>query len=734
MAIAADGKITLNRERLKGLRRILGISQEQLAFQCAEQGLCVSVASIKRAETSKNILYRTARDIARFYQLTVEELIAEPSHAGISASMPGFAVNRQVVLLRCWWPSGSVSHISTERLIHDNAELSEQYGARCIQNKTDDHWFAFGSEGVRGTEILRAGYFSLKLQQRAGEQGLPSPSCILVGVTVCSDEEEAALINQTHPLMQNSLAVLAQHIAPGTTVIDGPLRSHAEHHFIAQPITQTLVPELWEISPKPSEWQPSVSMVGRRVELMQFRAIMDSTTSFACAHAICLSGVAGIGKSRLLNEFSNLATAEGVAVHLCGMLDFGDHQTHQLIPQLSCALLGLPKDASEQKNNLALQAEQLGIFKQLPILHTMLGWPLSAEDNRLLASMSHSVLTEQQIALAVTLLTQRASQQPLLIAMEDVHWADEPSKQFLSGLLQNVTNFPVIFVLTYRPEAAVQSVLQHGNASLATTTINLSPLGATDAKALADQFSEVTPVYRQRCIEKSQGNPLFLEYMLLDNGDKNNDELPYSLQSLVLSRLEKLEVKDRDAAIAAAVIGQRFTLESLHNVLNQPDYDPQALIDGFLICRRGDHYQFNHALIRDGIYQSIIARNRQQLHQRCANFFLNQDLPLATKHLHWARSDKIADHLIPAITATAEKYQYETALELIEIGRQVDYIEVNTISLLLWQAEILAKLGNISRSVDVAVEVEQISSKPEHKIQSLLLQANGLNSRPLISH
>ena len=727
MAIASDGKITLNRERLKSLRRTLGISQEQLAFQCAEQGLCVSVASIKRAETSKNILYRTARDIARFYQLTVEELIAETPSDDISTSMPDFAIHRQIVLLRCCWQTNSITQKNTEQLNANIAKFSEQYEARSIQNNPNEHWLAFGTESLHGTETLRACHFALKLQQCTAEQALPSPVCVLVGISICSTEDEASLSNQSHPLLRHSPSMLTEQLAPGTIAIDNPLRPHAEHHFITQLLTQTLVPTLWKIQSKPNTEQACLSLVGRRVELLQFRAIMDSTTSFACAHVICLSGVAGIGKSRLLSEFCNLASTEDIALHLSNILDFGDHHAHQLIPQLTYALLDLPKDSRLQKNHLASLVEQMGLSDQLPILYTMLGWPLSTAENRLLAAVSHSALAEKQIKLAVTLLTQRASQQPLLIAIEDLHWADEPSKQFLMGILQTIANLPIILVLTYRPEAAIHTVLQHGNASLATTTINLSPLNITDATALANQFNKVASAYRQQCIVKSQGNPLFLEYLLRD-GSNNNDKLPYSLQSLVLSRLEKLETKDRNAAIAAAVIGQRFIIDTLNKLLNQPNYDPQPLIDEFLISYRGDSFQFNHALIRDGIYQSILTQDRQQLHQRCADLFITQDLPLAIKHLHWARSEQIANHLIPAISATAEKFQYETALELIEIGLQVDYVNINTINLLLWQAEILAKLGNINDSVAAAAEAEQISVTPEQKIQSLLLQANGLNT------
>ena len=727
MAITADGKITLNRERLKCLRRKLGISQEQLAFQCAERGLCVSVASIKRAETSKNILYRTARDISRFYQLEVEELVSAEASSS-SAVVPDFAVNRQIVLLRCGWPADSVAQVATSEFIVGIADLSKQCRADPIQSLPNDHWFAFGTEGINGTEAWRAGYFAQKVQQRATEHDLAAPLCLLVSVTVSSEQGGAALSDQSHPLLQHPVGILAEHIAPGAIIIDDPLQPQLEHHFSTKLLTQSLLPALWQLLPKPGLQHPALSLAGRRVELMQFCAIMDSSTSFSCAHIICLSGVAGIGKSRLLKEFCHLATAAGVEPHLANILDFGDHRAHQLIPQLTNTLLGQTTNAVSREASLTTLAKQLEILDELPILQTMLGWSLNSEGSQLLAAMSHAALAEQQVVLVAKLMAHRASQQPLLIAIEDLHWADDATRQFLFRLLQSITDLPVILVLSYRPEANIDTALQHANASLATTTINLSPLDSSAAQMLADQFNDVTADYRQQCIAKSQGNPLFLEYLLRDSGRGESSQLPYSLQSLVLSRLERLAVQERDAVIAAAVIGQRFSLDILNKVLQQPDYDPQPLVDEFLVAPRGETYLFNHALIREGIYQSIIARDLQRLHQRCADVLLDQDLPVAIKHLNCAQSEQIAFHLIPAIASAANTFQYDSALALIEIGRQVDYTTINRVSLLVWHAEILAKLGDISRSVTVAAEAAQISASPEQKIQSLLLQANGLNT------
>lgn len=86
--INSDGRVALDRDKLKAHRRKLGLSQEQMAFQCAEQGLYVSIASLKRAEAQKRVLYRTARDISEFFGVSLESILLQPEKL-ISPSVGG---------------------------------------------------------------------------------------------------------------------------------------------------------------------------------------------------------------------------------------------------------------------------------------------------------------------------------------------------------------------------------------------------------------------------------------------------------------------------------------------------------------------------------------------------------------------------------------------------------------------------------------------------------------------
>ncbi|MGR4068630.1 helix-turn-helix domain-containing protein [Billgrantia sp. C5P2] len=81
MIITQDGRLRLDRERLKQHRKRLGLSQEALAEYCFDRRLCVSIASIKRTESGKTVLYRTARHLAEIYEVEVEELSTEAEEA-----------------------------------------------------------------------------------------------------------------------------------------------------------------------------------------------------------------------------------------------------------------------------------------------------------------------------------------------------------------------------------------------------------------------------------------------------------------------------------------------------------------------------------------------------------------------------------------------------------------------------------------------------------------------------
>ena len=731
---AMDGKITLDRIQLKDLRRNLGISQEQLALQCAERRLCVSVASIKRAETSKNILYRTARDIARFYDVDVDELIVGRSSSQLVSTTDEVATLRQVVVLRCCWPELPPGQSSDTLFADWGEDLLLHYRAHRIDGDENEYWLVFGSDGVQGTEALQACYFVLATRRGLEERGLDAPRWLIASAEIANDADLHNGVHAGHTLLSAPFTELSAYADSDEVLIDSALDAQLRNHFSGATTEIPQLPHSFKLSLQDSRWQSSLSLVGRHVELIQFRAILDSSISFgnASTHVVTLNGVAGIGKSRLLHEFAALAAADGVSVLQINILDFGDRQQHQLLPQLTRQLLGLSSTAQDTDELLRLIENVLPDGKsQLAIALTMLGWTLSEQHERLVGATPHDTLLHRQVLLASALLRGRAVGKPHMLMIEDMHWADDRSRQFLLELLSLVDELPLIIALTYRPEVSFDHDIIASNAALAVTTFNLTPLNADAANAFATQFQGVDERYRNRCIEKSQGNPLFLEYLLRDGRSvQPNDEaqLPFSVQAIVGARVQQLSDADHQALLAAAAIGQHFDCATLLAVLKRDDYDPRALLDQHLVSRRGNSFQFNHALIHEGVYQSIIERDRRKLHLRCAEIYREKNLAQAVIHFHRARSEHISKYFNNAIVHLVDAFQYERALELIVLGEQIDYTDIDRFTLRIAHADILVKLGRVAESVDAAGRAQRAAANASQTVRSLLVQASGLNT------
>ena len=128
------------------------------------------------------------------------------------------------------------------------------------------------------------------------------------------------------------------------------------------------------------------------------------------------------------------------------------------------------------------------------------------------------------------------------------------------------------------------------------------------------------------CVERAEGNPLFLLQLLLNAGEAAQSSLPGSIQALVHARMDRLASDDKIALQSAAVLGQRFAVDALRHLLDNPGYDSRLLVENFLVRPDGSEFMFCHALIRDGAYESLLHKRRRVLHGRAAEWFESRDL------------------------------------------------------------------------------------------------------------
>jgi tetratricopeptide (TPR) repeat protein len=257
--------------------------------------------------------------------------------------------------------------------------------------------------------------------------------------------------------------------------------------------------------------------------------------------------------------------------------------------------------------------------------------------------------------------------QPSLIAVEDVHYADEVTLDYLRELMRATFEVPLVLLLTTRPnQDPLSADWQSIAADAPITIISLRPLRGSESKRLAASFQGLQHSTVAACIERSDGNPLFLIELLRAAQRGLLGSMPTSVQTIAVARLDELRSDDREAIQAAAVLGQRFELETLRGLLGRSDYEPTSLIDTQFIRQEGDNCLFNHGLIKDAIVGTLLRSNRQRLHRNAAAWFEDLDLGLWAFHLDHAGDPSASEAYETAARAEATRFRFEQALDFID--------------------------------------------------------------------
>lgn len=664
-----DGRLVLNGSRLKQLRQQHGLSQEALAQHCFDRRLCVSIASIKRAERGKPVLYRTARHLAEMFAVDVSQLsLNDPAPNTSDTRLIEEEADkddpRRVLRLRI--PSSTVN--DTYR------QLIDQHGGTQLYSDNGEHIAIFGYPRAYRSDALRCIQCAQALQQQ-------HPAPLVIGEWL-----------YPLPMDGSSIAPALTDLEAGIWLERGVGIQLAEH-IITQSHSAS---GLLEYQGQRTDAGSLHPLIGRHVEISQLKSLIDTTHRYQTAHLIYVRGVAGIGKTRLSQEVTDMAKQLGHVTHQASALDFGSHSDDGPLAQLTLSLLSLTPDTRDNaviSGPVETALERLKLPRDHAlVLCPLLALPQSDSDQALYAAMSHDVRNERLNHALCDLLQRLAIAAPQLIIIEDLHWADEDLFQTLTPLLQCSQEVPVIWLLTSRLEQdPLDSRLRPGITDLPLSVIDLAPLRQVDAQALTEHYQHVSSQFAQQCITRAQGNPLFLTQLLLF---VPSQALPSSLRNLVQSKLDQLPVLERKAMHIAAAIGQHFPLEAIRQLLSSSRYMPSQAIDLRLIRPTSSgHYQFIHDLILQGIYESISAESRVGLHLALADYYLSRDDTLHAQHLHKARSPDTPAAFLKAIEHQLQRYQHGTALTLIRQCRSIDYAPLEIDRLDLMHAEVCLATG-----------------------------------------
>jgi class 3 adenylate cyclase/tetratricopeptide (TPR) repeat protein len=470
--------------------------------------------------------------------------------------------------------------------------------------------------------------------------------------------------------------------------------------------------------------------VGRRAELSQFEGIVTACREAGSGMAVYVRGEAGIGKSRLVDEFRRVAMAQGFACHTGLVLDFGVGEGRDAIRALVRSLLGLPAGAEVAARAAAgdrAVAHGLVAADQRVFLNDLLDLPQPTELRAIYDAMDSSTRNRGRRGMVVDLIRCAGARQPLMLTVEDLHWADAITLAYLAELAAAVPEIPVLLVMTSRIEGdPIDEAWRGATRGTPLLTIDVGPLRRQEAIALAGSSLETMSRLAMACVERAEGNPLFLEQLLRNAEETTAAHLPGSIQSLVLARVDNLEPLDRRALQAASIIGQRFSLAVLCHLLQAPGYTCAGLVKHYLVRPDGDDYIFAHALIWEGVYSTLLQARKRELHRRAAEWFAGIDPALRAEHLDRAEDPGAPRAYLEAAEVQSAAYRPARALKLIERGLALATERRDIYELTCARARMLQDLGSIAESIEAYGRCLEVAADDVERCRGWLGQASGM--------
>jgi class 3 adenylate cyclase/tetratricopeptide (TPR) repeat protein len=592
------------------------------------------------------------------------------------------------------------------------------YGGTIDKHIGDAVMALFGAPRAHDTDTLRAARAALDIHDALDRLGAQASRPLQAHVGIASGEVVAGAVGRAdaqdytvHGDPVNLAARLVAAAKAGETMISDGVRRALGDYCVCEPAgdmrfkgIDTPV-RVWRLHSTAEPLTASRGrFVGRKAELEQFQGIVRACLAGRAGHVVYVRGDAGIGKTRLVNEMRRFAQTQGFEIHRGLVLDFGVGKGQDPVRAVVGSLLGLAPAADSAERSIAVErVVSAGVVKseQLVYLNDLLDLPQSGEWRTLYDAMAHAARKRGKQALIATLTGNACRNGPVMIVVEDLHWADPQVLDDLAAFASGIADGPGLLVMTSRVEGdPIDAAWRTRCRGTPFATIDLGPLRRDEALSLAGDFIDASQRVALTCIERAGGNPLFLE-QLLRNAEEGSDEaVPASIQSLVLARMDRLSLRDRQAFQAAAVIGQRFDVPLLRRLINEPDYVCDALIANALVVPEGDELLFAHALIQEGAYSTLLRTRRRELHRRAADWFEATDPVLYAQHLDRADDDRAPQAYLDAAVAQRTAYFTEAALRLIERGLEIAKKDADRHALICLKGELQRDLGDIAASLD----------------------------------
>jgi class 3 adenylate cyclase len=512
----------------------------------------------------------------------------------------------------------------------------------------------------------------------------------------------------------NVAARLQSLAEPGTIALGGATAERLAQRFVLEPIGEVSVKgrnepvTAWRLvrARVAARETPPNPLVGRDGELERLRGAVEELAA-GRGQVLLIVGDAGIGKTRLLDELRAIAGArvtwlEGECVSYGGEL--------LLWPcvQILKSWLGVEDAEPDVAVRTKLRA-RLGprLPEALPGLARLLAIRLEPGVEARPGSLSPDELAAEIRAAYRAWVESLAAERPVVVALEDAHWADASTRDLAEELLELTDRAPVLVAVTTRQDPASEGFRFRlrvlADYPHRTLELMLGPLSDEAAgRLLATMVPGVLDAgARREIVERAEGNPLYLEELLRAlveggglvrrrtwtlNHTAAAELLPPAIENLLVARVDRLPEEARQLAQVAAVAGRSFPVRVLEHVVGteQVERTLPILLRAEIVreVRRYPELEctFKHGLFQEAALSTLTAERRRDLHGRVARAFEDVFADSLEEHLEilaqlYARSNELERALEYLVRAAARAEEFDAGAQAVELRRRADKVK-----------------------------------------------------------
>jgi tetratricopeptide (TPR) repeat protein len=486
-------------------------------------------------------------------------------------------------------------------------------------------------------------------------------------------------------------------------------------------------------------------LVGRGREIETIKEAYDRARS-GSGQVVGIVGEAGVGKSRLLIELRNMLPEEAYTYLEGQCLHYGGSMAYLPLIDILKSFFEIKEEDREYiiKKKIAEKIFHLDerLKSTLPPFQEVLS--LKVEDGAYL-QLEPGAKKLRTFEAIRDLLVRESQNKPLILAIEDLHWIDSTSEEFLSYLIDWLAGTHILLILLYRPEYTHT----WGSKSFY-TKIGVDQLSTKSSVQLVQnilEVGEIVPKLGELILSRAGGNPLFVEeltHSLLENGsiqkkdrqyvltkEASDIKVPDTIQGIIAARIDRVEENLKRIMQVASVIGREFAYRILQTIMGMKEELKSSLINlqGLEFIYEKSlfpelEYIFKHALTQEVAYNSLLQRRRKEIHEKIGSAIeeLYADRLEEYHELlayHYVRSDnkeKAVEYLDLANRRAAKlhamedaKSYFDEAMKLLDTQPDTEINQQRRITILVNQWLVFMLLFQLPDYYDLLTRYEQLA-------------------------